>query len=86
MSLLEKALKKIEESKNVGNIIDREKVITNSNFVRQNNKQSNPTIPKTNNICPKCNKKSKITQDKSTNKDGIIPVAVSKIICLISLN
>ena len=65
MSLLEKALKKIEESKNVGNNIDREKVITKSNFVGQNNKQSNPTIPKTNNICPKCNKKSKITQDKS---------------------
>ena len=39
MSLLEKALIKIEESKNVGNIIDREKVTTKSNFVGQNNKQ-----------------------------------------------
>ena len=70
--MLEKALKKIKESKNVGNNIDGEEMLSKSNFVGQNNKQSNPTIPKTNNICPKCNKRSKITQDKSMNKDEII--------------
>jgi len=43
-----------------------------SSFVGQNNKQSNPTILKTNNICPKCNRRIKIAQDKSMNKDEII--------------
>ena len=48
--------------------IKEEKGIQISSFVGQNNKQSNPTIPKTINICPKCNKRIKITQDKSMNK------------------
>jgi len=33
---------------------------------------THPTIPKTINISPKCNKRSKIAQDKSMNKDEII--------------
>ncbi len=47
-------------------------IISKPNFVGQNNTKTNPTIPKTNNICPKCNKRIKITQDKSMNKDEII--------------
>ena len=31
-----------------------------------------PTILKTNNLCPKCNKRIKITQDKIMDKDEII--------------
>ncbi len=72
MNLLEKALKKIEESKNIGNNIKKEEFISKSNFVGQINTKTNPTISKTINICPKCNKRIKINQDKSMNKDEII--------------
>ncbi|MFX0039787.1 MAG: hypothetical protein ACFFCY_03700 [Promethearchaeota archaeon] len=35
-------------------------------------KITNPIIPKAINICPKCNKRSKINQEKNMNKDEIV--------------
>lgn len=76
MSLLEKALKKIKESKNIGNNIKVEEFISKSNFVGTKNKSNTPTTGITEyntiEICPTCNKRYKITQEKSMNKDSII--------------
>jgi len=40
MSLLEKALKKIDESKNIGNNIKEEKIVSKSSFVGRKLKQN----------------------------------------------
>lgn len=61
MSLLEKALKKIEESKNIGNNIKEEEFISKSNFIGMKNKSNTPTTDITEDntieICPTCNKR-----------------------------
>ena len=76
MSLLEKALTKIEESKNIGNNIKEEAFISKSNFVGMKNKSNTPTTDITEDntieICPTCNKRYQITQDKFKNKDTVI--------------